>query len=1235
MINPFNDEQAKSIETRGVSILVSAPAGSGKTKILVSRIMSLLMEDHYSIDEFLVLTFTQAAAAEMKQRLVFAIEDELKKDLEPEMYAHLLKQKEKVPYAYITNFHGFCSQLLKKYGYLIGIEQGFDILSETTLLKHQVLDRCIEAWMQEADFIDFIKVYFNDMHFDAFKTMVLELYEWMHSIDNMDQVIKNIKESIYENYMNSDQQLDQWAIFPEIKRQLKNQAIIGYNRMIELGQFASEKGIHDFFERPEEQTKANAKLPVPYDTMYDYFKERLQLLNQAYFAYDHFQSVSLRPIEKVYSIKWEDDIKPYQKQFTSMKSNTLSPYIKKAEEYLVKDEYSFKMILKESHYVIDMLLGEKGLVKRFKEAYQLEKQKQHVLDFNDLEQYTIKLLQKEYGVSKLLYEQLKEIMIDEYQDTNQIQETIISLIKDYDEPSIIAFRVGDMKQSIYRFRQADPQLFKEKYDTYATNDQDAAVTKTRRIDLRFNYRSNKIVLDSVNYIFNQIMDTRVGGLEYLHDASSQLNYDYLRKEGCKSEAELPEKIKTVDHRYDLETRFDSEVLLIDDTTLKDLKGPEYEAHMVALKIRQLMRESTLNDFKGNHRKIKYKDIVVLMRSTSLFLTFKKVFDLYDIPNHIVLSQGYLNAVEIVSVITMLKAILYPYDDISLVSLLRGPYLFSHFSEDDLVRWRSYDQSKPFYDVLLEQREDARIYVFLETFETLQKDIFNQSPSEFLEALLDISGYHLFVGQLINGKQRQANLDLLVEEFRGLEKDHSIYEILNQYEELMKHQSSSSPAQMISSSDNVVQFMTIHKSKGLEFPIVFVSNMDKGFNKQDSTKRMILDKQLGIAIKPRVLKDIDLNEGEIVDQIVEYENPYRKLLASKQAEEAINEEMRIFYVALTRASQKLIMTGVGNLDMVKKWQEQILYNENPEIYEGKENAHHLLYYNARRANSYLDWVGLSLMRHPDIYTSWQNKELPEMYQELKKGFKQIAALKSTKQPFFDNTKASKFTLEFMDCEELEKELVLSYVKRDQKEKQVDFVFKPLPVYSDKEKAISVTKLQEEQGKTIIKTPSLVSKTRLSPTEKGTLVHAFFEYLPLDETPIDRVIETLYQEGLYNDIEKEVLLEYQPKIEAFIESEAYLRMKHCQSLYREKNFTLYDHEREQIVHGIFDVLCFDEDRITIIDYKTDRVKKTTPEYFLKENHRVQMEYYKLLLQRMYPNHHVEAFVYYLEIGKYVIL
>lgn len=1233
MISPFNDEQAQAIQMRDVSILVSAPAGSGKTKILVSRIMSLLMEDLYHVDQFLVLTFTQAAAAEMKQRLLMAIDDELKKDLSKEMFNHLLKQKEKMPYAYITNFHGFCSQLLKQYGYLVDIEPGFDILSETNIVKHEVLDECIEQWCEEGKFTRLMSFYFNDMHFNNFKSILLELYEVMHSIDNIHQFISDIKTNIYYDYINSDKELTEWVMFDEIKRQLKNALITGYNHFVELEEFASTAGINDFFERPEEQTKKNMELPVPYDTFEQYFKDRFKLIDQDYLAYDHFRKVSLRGVEKSYLLKWDEEIKPYQKEFTAKKASVTKPYLEKVGQYLPNDETAFKELLHNSYEMIDYLLGEDGFVHRFKECYQLKKKALHVLDFNDLEQYTIKLLQPHLHISALLYHKLREIMIDEYQDTNQIQETIIGLIKDYEMPSVVSFMVGDMKQSIYRFRQADPQLFKEKYDTYALTDKEAKISKTRRIDLRYNYRSNKIVLDSVNYIFNQIMDSQVGGLEYLHDTSSHLNYDYLRKERCQTLEELPLKTKVTDQYYEQENRFDSEVLLVNGNNTGILKDSEYEAHMVAMRICELIETGTVNDYSGQPRKVEYKDIVILMRSTGLFLTFKKVFDLYNIPNHIVLSQGYLNAVEINAVITMLKAILNHYDDVSLLSMLRGPYLFSHVSEEIIASIRLQGKKQALYEQLQSNKEIPVIHDFLETLAILKKSSKTKSPSEFLEEVLDLSGYRLFVSQLINGKQRVANLNLLVEEFKQRESELDIKSIVEIYENMMDNQSASSPAQMISSTDNVVQFMTIHKSKGLEFPIVFVCNMDKGFNKQDSTKRIIIDKQLGIAINPRYKETINTQVNKWLDQLVEIDNPYRKLLASRQTEEAINEEMRIFYVALTRASQKLIMSGVGSLKQLETWQKKILINESKNIYDYKKNKSILMYYNIRKSNSYLDWVGLSIMRHPQIIQQWKQKE---EFEVIQKQFKAIEKLGSIKRCLFDNTKASKFTLDYFDYEMLDEKIENLKRPKVVMDKEQSIEYRTLKPVSTIEKVTSVTKIQAKQSSVVYEaTPRDYSDKTLTPAQIGTLVHAFFEYLPLDGTPVRDVIDSLYEKGLYNEDEKDILINYQDKIENFFKSDCFNCMIEADTLYRERPFSLLEEDTHQIVHGIFDVLCFKDQSITIIDYKTDRVTKNTAHHILVENHRVQMEYYKLILKRMYPNYEVKAMVYYLEIGSSVTI
>lgn len=360
--------------------------------------------------------------------------------------------------------------------------------------------------------------------------------------------------------------------------------------------------------------------------------------------------------------------------------------------------------------------------------------------------------------------------------------------------------------------------------------------------------------------------------------------------------------------------------------------------------------------KINHQPIHYSDIVVLMRSTTAFLTFKKVFDAYHIPNHIVLSQGFMNANEIENMIAFLKAINNKYDDISLMSILRQPYSISSIDMNSIAKIRVDHKEQSLYDCLL-LSQDKKIISFLENFEMLCQYAKEHSPYDLLKKIYEVTEYPLFVTHLVNGEQRKANLDLLLEVIK--QKQEQTPYLSDLLEELMQA-ADIAPAQ-VSYSHDVVEFMTIHKSKGLEFPIVFVSQMHKQFNMQDSKEKIMIDKKLGFALKPRIFQS-----GETLSNVIaEYENSYRDIIACHQLDESVNEEMRILYVALTRASQKLILTGVmKSIDEIVDIQEKLLINEDPDIPHHKGNSI-LLYHRLRKTNNYLSWILATILRHQDI------------------------------------------------------------------------------------------------------------------------------------------------------------------------------------------------------------------------------------------------------------------------------
>lgn len=1175
----FNQQQLEAIYQRDASILVSAPAGSGKTKILVNRIISLLQEG-YNITDLLVVTFTKAAGAEMKQRLTDELNTLISSDIDEDMRQHLSLQLLNMPQAYITNFHTFCSTLLKKYGYIINIMPGFTIVEDPQYIKEEILKEYLEEWVQDENIHDFLELYFPGYSLDKLSEMILSIDEISNSIDDFYQFVDDIKEKYY---MISS--IEDWSLFPYITHIFYNEAIKSMNQLIELRIYCEQSGLDSFYERPEEQSKNAAEKPTPFEAYYEYLDERITYFSSSYITYDTFVNMVKAKVPQSYNMIWKDIDPKIKAQYTKLKSKILISYNKTKDELLETDIDFFKEKMQLSLKALEMLVSKDNLLNQFQQAYKMIKSQRNILDFSDLEKYTQQLLEPEYGIVQRLYHQLKEIMVDEYQDTNQIQESLIQKISNYQDPSIPVFMVGDMKQSIYRFRQADPMIFSKKYQTFSPDKNNT--THTRRIDLIYNYRSTKTVLDSINYIFNAIMDKQIGGLDYYLDDRARLNRDPTMK---KNESSEPTEI-LID-MYDPNSELDKD---------------QYEAHMVAKRILELV-----------DTQYRYKDIVVLMRTTNSFLNFKKVFDYYHIPNQIVLSDGFMEANEIENMLAFLKAIDNPYDDISLLSVLRQPYTCSNIDLNIIASIKA-NQERPIYECLLDS-DDPQIISFLETFHSLKNNSYTCSPYELLKEIYDKTDYLLFVSQLINGEQRAANLHLLLEVIKQQQVETPyLHELL----ETLQNASDKSPATVALQNDNVVKFMTIHKSKGLEFPVVFVCNMQRQFNNIDAKAKLILDKEMGMTIKPR---DYISNE-DFGDIIVEYDHAYRHLISRKITDDTINEEMRILYVALTRASKKLILTGVlKDYSEITHIQRQLLINNDSDIIHRQGANNVLLYQNMRQVNNYLYWILAATLRHQDTIEDCLN--IPELHDNAVK----LQQCHFENDLTFPSTIDAKFKLMITDDAQIEETIpdysyTIEPYEDSTREHYQNFVY---PYDTTKEKSIAVTTLQQIADDHYLNLTDEENNTNIEATDKGTLVHLLLSYLNFKNDDISSLILQLYNEKLIDDLGKETLNNYIDKLEGFINSSYYQMIKNSKYIYKEKAFAYYDKELEQMIHGIFDLVFVYENKIYVLDYKTDRITIKNSETSLIQKHKVQLDYYKKVLKDMY-HQDITAIVYYLQISK----
>lgn len=1174
----FNKAQSEAIETRDASILVSAPAGSGKTRILVSRIVDLLIKDHYEIDQFLVLTFTEAAGNEMKQRLNIDLHEKLEDPAYDALTkAHIEKQLLKLPNAYITNFHGFCSTLLKKYGYLVNVMPGFEINSAPASMQAEVLDSCIEEWIREEPFRDYLSRYFTKYSFEDFKTTIISYCNVSSSYVDFFDFIDTCHSKYYEF-----EEIEDWPLFAYLKEIMAIECKKAMNRLEALSRYCETQGLTTFFGDEEKPEKISI-----YQAHYDYLEERIKAL-QGPLTYDTFVSLMNGKVEKSLNMSWSDIDDDIKKTYNAMKKKILDPLNKRIKDLMSHNIDDLKEILDFSYRDIAYLLGKGGLLDCFMQAYALAKRERNQLDFSDLERFTTQLLSPEYPIVSLLHNQLKEIMVDEYQDTNQIQENLIQSIATLASPEIPLFMVGDMKQSIYRFRQADPAIFKSKFDTFEKE----AGHQTKRIDLLYNYRSEKVVLDSINFIFNQIMDPEVGGLEYYTDESARLNYDFVAK-------------KTTLEELEKDRSHDTEVLI----DLYDSNGPfskeEMEAHMVAQRIVSLIEES-----QGT---ITYCDIAILMSTATNFVTYKKIFDRYHIPANVTLADGLFKANEVLSLLTLLKSLVHPEDDIALLSVLHNDFLFSHFGENMLLALR--DENHSLYENLKASSQEQVIH-FLEVFESLRTYAANHTPYEALIACLKETGYQTFVSTLINGAQRSANIDMLVDVFRS----QSDYSYLDDYLKAIDQGMTIAPGTVTSDDNNAVTFMTIHKSKGLQFKVVFVSNLQRAFSTEDAKAAILLDRTMGVAMKPKAYRSV----GDYDHVLCEYENEYKKLISYHIQSESIDEQMRLLYVALTRAVSKLILTGVyKSMDEIAPLAQAVEANDGDSSRSSQDTV--LFNLDLRTTNNFLDWIMMGIMRHPDVIET--TRSIPELAPYITK-------LSPRRYPglFNEATQLAHFQLSFHHDEDIVTAIpdlhrIEAINHYEDYREAYDFVYP----YEDQLRSIAVTTLQALDEEKHFDVRFEADPAGMKATDKGTLVHNVLSMLTFKGDDIETLIANLDAKQLFTEEEKDTLIHYQDHLDTFIQSETYQLISQAEEIYQEKPFR-YKEKDGRLINGIFDLVFKVKDKVYVLDYKTDRIAKNNTEEQLVALHKVQLDYYKKVLKHYYGVE-VTGIIYYLHNGKAV--
>lgn len=1193
----WTKEQEDVIRLRDRNILVSAAAGSGKTAVLVERILTRLTEDvpPLDVDQLLIVTYTEAAAAEMKDRIRTAIEQKLDEDPEN---VHLQRQATLIHSARITTIHSFCLSVIREHFHVLDLDPGFRIAEEgeLKLLRHDVLSEMLETYFDEGEeaFFHFVECVATGRDDRKIEALILQMYDSSRSHVQPDRWLDSCA-SAYE--VESVEAMEQTEFVRHICRDIRKTAedMVRFVRQA-LEVCDSPDGPHMYRAALEEDLLAldgicSAKT---FSGLY----ESVQQIKWAKLAPNRDKKVSEELAVQVKAVREE------VKEFVG---DLQKRYFYRTPEQMQKDMYASRGFVR----VLVELTAE------FAGRFEEKKRSMQVLDFTDMEQMALRILTEEKdgmlvpsAVAKGYQNVFREIMIDEYQDSNYIQEAILTSVSTVSEGTYNVFMVGDVKQSIYRFRLSRPELFMEKFSSYSVED-----GEKQRIDLSRNFRSRREVLDSVNFIFRQIMTESLGGIAYDDKAALYVGADYEERPGNETEVLLVQSKTEAAPDADAQS------------------GRELEARVVARRIKELVGNHPVYDKKTDaYRPARYGDIVVLTRSLKGWTdVFSEILNREGIPTYTGSKEGYFQTQEIGTILEYLKVLDNPRQDLPLCAVLTS--YFGGFSSEELAEIRKTDRELPFYELVQEYAqngEDAhlreKVAACLEQMRSFRGRVPHTAIHELLWQIITETGYGDYVFALPGGEQRRANLEMLIEKAVAFEATSykGLFHFLRYMEQLQKYDVDFGEASLENEQADAVRLMSIHKSKGLEFPIVFVAGMNKGFNTDDLKGNLVIHPDLGVGV-------------DCIDTELRTKAPtlLKCAIQRRTALENLGEELRVLYVALTRAKEKLILVGAFT-NMEKKVQSFARI--------GSQWEKELPFTWLTGAHSYYDWVLPALVRH--------------------RSFAPVLAYYGMGVPFSNPLYQEDVPIEVrlllpedIVTEEVMEETEAAFVKEMLLQWETDRVFDEKARAQFAEQFAYVYPYEQEQRLKLKFTVSELKKREMLAEEAGEILYEEPEvvpYLPKFLQPEEeltgasrgsayhRLLELLDWTGTYDadSLEREIALltdsgKLSPEMAAcirrddilhFLETPSAQRMRAAAAkglLHAEQPFVLgvrageiykdYEAESEDLllVQGIIDVWFEEDDGLVVLDYKTDRVAQ--PQELVDRYHR-QLEYYAEALERM---------------------
>lgn len=1200
----WTKEQRQVIDLRGRNILVSAAAGSGKTAVLVERIITMLTKDEepVSVDQLLIVTFTEAAAAEMKERIRTAIE---KKLLECPENEHLKQQATLIHNARITTIHSFCLSVIRDHFHAIDLDPGFRIgeEGELKLLRQDVLEKLLEEQYQLArpEYLDFVAAYSGGRNDRKLMELILKIYDFSRSYPDSEGWLRECT-SAYE--AETDEELERSGFVRLIMEQA--------GRSVKEASGLISQGISLCRE---------ADGPAVYEAALLKDAQMLEELSQA----DTFKKMNeeMRGLafirlpanrDKTVSEEKAARVKAVREEVKELIGDLRSQYFYQETEGFLTD---LKLCRKNM-----VILAE--LVGAFAESFEAEKRKKDMIDFSDMEQYALRILtEKKDGrfvpsvVAKEYQQQFQEIMIDEYQDSNLIQETILTSISTVWEGRFNIFMVGDVKQSIYRFRLSRPELFMEKFDTYETKD-----SRKQRIDLHKNFRSRREVLESVNYIFRQIMTKALGGITYDDQAALYVGASFPAPEEVSVNART--EILVIDS--DMEKIKESLKEAGEEERIREsapVSERELEARIIAGRIRELIANHQVTEKgTGTFRPVRCCDIVILTRSIKGFAdVFTEVLNKEGIPACAGTREGYFETQEIGVLLDYLRVLDNEQQDIPLAAVLASS--FGELSKEELAVIKSAYKESPFYLAVSRYRREGKeegirkkLDKCLSQMEKFRKIVPYTPVHELIRRILADTGYGDFVSAMPGGVQRRANLDMLSEKARAFEASSykGLFHFIRYIVQLRKYDVDYGEAAVTDEQSDTVRIMTIHKSKGLEFPIVFVAGMGKRFNMQDVRSNAVLHQKMGVG-----LDAVDLNMRTKSPSLV------KKVIQKEEALDSLGEELRVLYVALTRAREKLILTGTIATPL-KKLEGLQMIKEQEEW--------PLSFGRLSRAVTYWDFILPALMRlTPEVPLNWRVLTLEDAVRE-EVAEETAGRLKRSVLESWDVDK----TYDAAVKEMLKEQFGFSYAYKGTLSQRLKFTVSELKKRVHLQETLEDGGFSEELGELSYEEPEVIplipkflkEEEELSGASRGTAYHRLMELLDFRKEytmeSLREAIDIFLESGKMTQemagcIRKEDIL-------SFLKTSTGRRMRECAlkgKLRKEQPFVLgidadevYEEAQEGetiLVQGIIDVYFEEPDGLTVLDYKTDKVNKAEE---LAEKYHAQLDYYaKALYQAVGKN------------------